>query len=256
MRILAVLALCVAAVAAVQRTPGSRIVGGSLTTIDRYPTIAALLYSSNLVQYWQDCGGTILNNRAILTAAHCTVGFAANRFRIRVGSTWANSGGAVHNVASNIIHPQFNRWNLNNDVAVLRVSNTFSFNNNVRAASIAGANYNVGDNQAVWAAGWGDTFYGSEQGSEQLRHVQLSIVNQNTCRNNYATRGVLVNENMICAGWPSGGRDQCQGDSGGPLYHNGIVVGVCSFGINCGDAFFPGVSARVSRYTSWISSNA
>ncbi|PZC70433.1 hypothetical protein B5X24_HaOG200464 [Helicoverpa armigera] len=256
MRILAVLALCFAAVAAVQRTPGSRIVGGSLTTIDRYPSIAALLFSSNLVQYWQDCGGTILNNRAILTAAHCTVGFAANRFRIRVGSSWANSGGAVHNVASNIIHPQFDIWTWNNDVAVLHMSNTFSFNNNVRPGSIAGANYIVGDNQAVWAAGWGDTFYGSEQGSEQLRHVQLAIANHNTCINNYASRGVLVNENMICAGWPSGGRDQCRGDSGSPLYHNGIVVGVSSFGIDCGVVSFPGVNARVSRYTSWITSNA
>uniref|UniRef100_A0A2A4K6F8 trypsin n=1 Tax=Heliothis virescens TaxID=7102 RepID=A0A2A4K6F8_HELVI len=253
MRIFAVLALCVAAVAAV---PGQRIVGGSVTTIDQYPTIAALLYSSNLVSYWQDCGGSILNNRAILTAAHCTAGYAVNRFRVRLGSTWANSGGAVHNANANIVHPQYDRNTLNNDIAIIRSATTFSFNNNVRAASIAGANYLPADNQVVWAAGWGDTFYGSNQGSEQLRHVQLVTINQNTCRNNYATRGVLINDNMICAGWSSGGRDQCQGDSGGPLYHNGIVVGVSSFGIGCGQAFFPGVSARVSRYTSWISSNA
>ncbi|XP_047027195.1 trypsin, alkaline B-like [Helicoverpa zea] len=253
MRLLVVFALCIAAVAAT----GNRIVGGTVTTIDRYPTIAAMLYAPNAVTFWQSCGGTILNNRALLTAAHCTHNRGAvNRFRIRVGSTWANSGGVVHNVNQNIIHPQFDSRTLNNDIAILRSTTTFSFNNNVRPGSIAGANYNPADNQAVWAAGWGDTFSGSNQGSEQLRHVQLVIINQNTCRNNYATRLTMVNENMICAGWPSGGRDQCQGDSGGPLYHNGIVVGVSSFGIGCGDAFFPGVSARVSRYTSWISSNA
>ncbi|XP_021193552.3 trypsin CFT-1 [Helicoverpa armigera] len=253
MRILAILALCIAAVAA----RGNRIVGGSVTTIGNYPSIAAMLYSPNAVVFWQDCGGTILNNRALLTAAHCTFNRGAvNRFRIRVGSTWANSGGVVHNVNQNIIHPQFNPNNLNNDVAILRSATTFSFNNNVRAGSIAGPNYNVADNQAVWAAGWGDTFSGANQGSEQLRHVQMVIINQNTCRNNYATRGILVNENMICAGWPSGGRDQCQGDSGGPLYHNGVVVGISSFGVGCGQAFFPGVSARVSRYSSWIGSNA
>ena len=58
---------------------------------------------------------------------------------------------------------------MNNDIAVLRSANTFSFNNNVRAASIAGANYNLADNQAVWAAGWGTT------------SVSLLKINLNSC---------------------------------------------------------------------------
>ncbi|XP_022821672.1 trypsin, alkaline C-like [Spodoptera litura] len=254
MRVLACLALLIAVVAAVPSNP-QRIVGGSVTTIDQYPTIAALLYSWNLSSYWQACGGTILNNRAILTAAHCTAGDAVSRWRIRLGSTWANSGGVVHNVNANLVHGSYNSRTLDNDIAILRSASTFSFNNNVRAASIAGANYWPGDNSAAWAAGWGTTSAGGSA-SEQLRHVQLQIINQNTCRNNYATRGIAITDNMLCSGWPTGGRDQCQGDSGGPLYHNGIVVGVCSFGIGCAQAAFPGVNARVSRYTSWISSNA
>ncbi|KAJ8736109.1 hypothetical protein PYW08_006765 [Mythimna loreyi] len=254
MRLLALLALCFAAVSAVPSNP-QRIVGGSVTTIDRYPTIAALLYSWNLSTYSQACGGSILNNRSVLTAAHCTIGDANNRWRIRVGSTWANSGGVVHTLSQIINHPQYNGNTYNNDIAVLRSASTFTFNNNVRAASIAGSNYNLGDNQPVWAAGWGTTSQGGSS-SEQLRHVELRVINQATCRNNYASRGITINDNMLCSGWSGGGRDQCQGDSGGPLYHNGIVVGVCSFGIGCAQAQFPGVNARVSRYTSWITSNA
>ncbi|KAJ8736108.1 hypothetical protein PYW08_006764 [Mythimna loreyi] len=254
MRLLAILALCFAAVAAVPSNP-QRIVGGSVTTIDQYPTIASLLYTWNWADYWQACGGSILNNRAILTAAHCTQGDAVGRWRIRLGSTWANSGGVVHNVNANIIHPSYNSNTLNNDVAILRSASTFSFNNNVRAAAIAGANYHVPDNQVVWAAGWGTTSSGGSA-SEQLRHVQLVIINQATCRNNYATRGITITDNMLCSGWPNGGRDQCQGDSGGPLYHNNVVVGVCSFGIGCAQAQFPGVNARVSTFSSWINSNA
>ncbi|XP_022821650.1 trypsin CFT-1-like isoform X4 [Spodoptera litura] len=255
MRVLALLALCLAAVSAVP-SKSQRIVGGSLANISQYPSIASLLYSWNLSQYWQACGGTILNQRTILTAAHCTHGDAANRWRIRLGSSWANSGGNVYNCASNIVHGSYNSRTLDNDIAILRSSANFIMSNNVRAASVAGANYWPADNQAVWAAGWGDTFEGSNAGSEQLRHVQLVIINQNTCRNNYASRGVAITDNMLCSGWPSGGRDQCQGDSGGPLYHNNVVVGVCSFGIGCAQAAFPGVNARVSRYASWISSNA
>ncbi|XP_028171023.1 trypsin, alkaline A-like [Ostrinia furnacalis] len=60
-----------------------------------------------------------------------------------------------------------------------------------------------------------------------------------------------------CSGWLDvGGRDQCQGDSGGPLFHNGVVVGVCSFGYGCALPGFPGVNARVSSFINWISSNA
>ncbi|MDK0812198.1 trypsin-like serine protease, partial [Clostridium perfringens] len=105
--------------------------GGSVTTIDQYPTIAALLFSWNLSTYWQACGGTILNNRAILTAAHCTAGDANNRWRIRVGSSWANSGGVVHNLNANIIHPSYNSRTMDNDIAVLRSATTFIFNNQV-----------------------------------------------------------------------------------------------------------------------------
>ncbi|PZC73446.1 hypothetical protein B5X24_HaOG200449 [Helicoverpa armigera] len=256
MRFLALLALCFAAIVAVSSNP-QRILGGSVTNINNYPTLAAVLYSWNLSTFWQACGGAILNNRAILTAAHCTIYYPNERWRIRVGSTWANSGGVVHNLAANIIHPSYNYTNNDNDIAILRSATTFSFNNNVRAASIAGPNYSLADNQAVWVAGWGTTSDGGYS-SEQLRHVQLVTVNQNTCRNNYAAsvRRFAITDNMLCSGWPSGGRGQCLGDEGGPLYHNGVVVGLYSFGIGCGQAQYPAVNARVSRYTAWIQSNA
>ncbi|KAJ8736116.1 hypothetical protein PYW08_006772 [Mythimna loreyi] len=254
MRLLALLALCFAAVAAVPSNP-QRIVGGSPTTISRYPSMAALLFSFSGSFFSQMCGGTILNNRAILTATHCTIGDPASRWRIRVGSTHAHSGGVVHNVNQIINHPQYNGNTYDNDIAVLRSASTFTFNVRVRAAPIAGSNYNLADNQPVWATGWGLMNVGSVP-SEELRHVELRTINQATCRNNYATRGIAITDNMLCSGWPTGGRDQCQGDSGGPLYHNGNVVGVCSFGIGCAQAQFPGVNARVSRYASWITSNA
>ncbi|XP_013133130.1 PREDICTED: trypsin, alkaline C-like [Papilio polytes] len=249
------LAVGLAVVAAGPRNP-QRIVGGSVTNIGQYPYGAALLYSRGGSTFRQACGGTILNNRSILSAAHCFIGDSASMWRIRVGSTNANSGGVVHNTNSIIRHPSYNSRTQDNDVAILRSSSNFGFNNNVRAGRIAGSNYNLADNQVVWAIGWGATSYRGPS-SEQLRHVQVWTVNQNTCRNNYAARGLSVTANMLCSGWLGvGGRDQCQGDSGGPLIHNGVVVGICSWGHECARANFPGVNARVSRYTSWIQSNS
>ncbi|XP_075986671.1 trypsin, alkaline B-like [Anticarsia gemmatalis] len=228
-----------------------RITGGSVTTINSYPSMAAILTSDDLVNFRQDCGGTIINNRAILTAAHCFHrGNILQRSRVRLGSTWANSGGVVHTLSRAIIHPQY--FLVQNDVAILHTSSFISFNNAVQAGSLAGANYNVPDSTAVWATGWGRT--GPDQPlSEQLRHVQLWTLSQAQCAERY---GTAVNDNTICAAPRSDGAGQCSGDSGGPLYHNNVIISVLSFGGTCGAAADPSVSMRVSRYIDWIISNA
>ncbi|XP_047534170.1 trypsin, alkaline B-like [Vanessa atalanta] len=227
-----------------------RIAGGSTVNISRYPFLVALLAARDGVNYRQSCGASIINNRSVLTAAHCLRG-SVNQFRVRAGSSTASSGGTVHNANRIIIHPNYNEFTLNNDIAVLRLSSQFSFGSNVRVGSIAGANYNLGDNQSVWAAGWGLTSFNGSP-SENLRHIQLWTMNQNTCQNIY---GSVVTQNVLCAA-PRVAGGICTQDSGGPLLHNNVIVGVVSFGGRCGQAQFPGGFARVSRYTSWIRSNA
>lgn len=73
----------------------------------------------------------------------------------------------------------------------------------------------------------------------------------------YANLGATVTNNMVCSGWLGvGGRGQCNGDSGGPLIHNGVVVGITSWGYKCAESYYPGVNTRVSRFTPWIQANA
>ncbi|MBN4841622.1 trypsin-like serine protease, partial [Citrobacter braakii] len=132
----------------------------------------------------------------------------AARWRIRVGSSFAHSGGTLLNVAQIINHPSYNAWTTDNDVAILRSASAINPNGNtIQVASIAGTNYNLGDNQVVWAVGWGVTESG--WASEQLRHVQVWTVNQAICRQRYGT--AAITDNMLCSGWLDvGGRDQCQ----------------------------------------------
>ncbi|RVE51122.1 hypothetical protein evm_004265 [Chilo suppressalis] len=238
-----VLVLALTAVTAVPRSP-QRIIGGSVTTIDNYPEIVALLLTEFGIDYGQVCGGSILNIRSILTAAHCTQGDSILRWRVRTGSTYANSGGTVYNVGAIIAHSFYNVSSNDNDVAILRSISTILYNSLVQPATIAGASYYLADHQPVWAVGWGSTAQGGLS-SEQLRHVQIWTINQAVCRSRYAAVGNTVTDNMLCSGWLDvGGRDQCQGDSGGPLYHNRVVVGVCSWGRGCANPNFPGVNAR------------
>ncbi|XP_021193544.3 trypsin, alkaline B [Helicoverpa armigera] len=256
MRVLITLLVVIAAVAAVPSSP-QRIIGGSATTINNYPSIAALLYSSTGNNFRQSCGGTLINNRSILTAAHCPFRELITRWRVRVGSSLAHSQGITYGFSTVIFHPNFNFQTMDFDVAIMRSSSNIQFSNVIQPGSIAGANYNIADNQVVWAAGWGRTHPDIAIGAEQLRHVQIWTINQAICRQRYAAASRTITDNMLCSGvLDVGGRDQCAGDSGGPLYHNNVVVGVSSFGISCGDRFYPGVNVRVSRFTSWIQSNA
>ncbi|XP_063390101.1 trypsin CFT-1-like [Cydia fagiglandana] len=234
-----------------------RIVGGELTTIEQYPFQAALLMSWDLSYYGQICGATIINARSILTAAHCFWYFIEpNRYRFRVGSSYANNGGVVHNVLANIIHPSYNPSSLDVDVAIVRSTTIIVHTEVVQPAPIAGPGYIMPDDSEVWAAGWGQTDVTGPT-SDQLRHVQIWTVNQAVCRTRYNELGYDVTNNMLCSGWLDvGGRDQCSGDSGGPLIYNGVVVGVCSWGEQCALARYPGVNARVSKVTEWIQVNA
>ncbi|KAL4716973.1 hypothetical protein ACJJTC_012784 [Scirpophaga incertulas] len=232
MRAFIVLVLSLAAFVAAAPKNLQRIVGGNITTIDHYPEMVMLMWSRTGYPFKLTCAGCILNKRAFLTAAHCIVKDSPLNWHGRVGSSFAHSGGVLY--AS---------------------SNAISFGDSIQPAKIADANYILGDNEVVYAAGWGSTSPGGSL-SEQLQDVQIWTVNQTICEQRYSTVGNNVTDNMLCAGYLDvGGRDQCQGDSGGPLYHNGVVVGVTSWGRGCGLASFPGVNTRVSRYASWIQSN-
>uniref|UniRef100_A0A2H1VG28 SFRICE012353.2 n=1 Tax=Spodoptera frugiperda TaxID=7108 RepID=A0A2H1VG28_SPOFR len=234
--VLVLLALSLTAVAAVP-SKQSVIVGGSVAVISQYPSVVGLLYSSNGINFYQ-------------------VGDAVYKWRARAGSSWANSGGTVYALNSFTIHPTFTFRTMNNDIAILRTPVVITNTNVIKPVSIAGVNYNLPDNQVVWAVGWGTSLVGAAP-EEQLRHIQAWTINQNTCASSYAAFGANVTANMLCFGWPKGGvRAQCQGDSGGPIFHNGNLAGISSWGYGCADAAYPGVNTRISKLATWIQTNA
>ncbi|CAK1602337.1 unnamed protein product [Parnassius mnemosyne] len=134
-------------------------------------------------------------------------------------------------------------------------SRGFSFSNSVRAASIAGSNYNVANNQALWAVGWGKPSAGGSF-TEQLRRFEVRSIDLRTCRSIYNEIAMTITDNMMCSGWINASGKECQGTSGGPLIHKNVIVGIRAWGEQCSLARYPGISTLVSRYTSWIQSNA
>ncbi|XP_048488121.1 trypsin, alkaline B-like [Plutella xylostella] len=246
-----------AASAAVPKT--NRIVGGQITSIEEHPSIVQLDYLGQLSGTWaQICGGTILNQDFVVSAAHCTDNNGAANHRVRAGSAIRNSGGQLVYVSYYRNHPDYGKKeDFDCDITLIRLAKRLTFGASVQPAPINAAGSEIPDGTAVVHAGWGDMEQGAMTPSLYLRDVTVYTINHAECVYRYEDYETHVTDNMICVGiLDVGGKETCQGDSGGPLYLNGILVGIVSWASGCADPYYPGVKTKVSAFTNWILENA
>jgi len=239
---------------------GGKIVNGKETPKNAYPFMAALMrvssYSNRPRQF---CGGSLIDESHILTAAHCIEGFSASdvkTLRIYLGAhdiKSSSDGRSEHRVVRIIKHKDFDPKTLVNDIAILTLETPARMTNIIQTVCLP--NYHVSHlGEKVTVAGWGALAEGGGQPAK-LHEVDVTVWSNDECGRKYNNRipGKIVNT-MICAADPS--RDSCSGDSGGPLYmkRNGYLVqlGIVSWGIGCARPDSPGVYTRVTKMMDWI----
>jgi uncharacterized delta-60 repeat protein len=243
-----------------------RIVGGKATTIDQFPyQVAIINYPYNPTNIWNDqfCGGSILADSWILTAAHCMVGQSTNGVAVAVGVTDLTQPqqGTIFRVDKIIIHPGYRASTHVDDVALMHLAEPITFGGAYAAAAVqlvtpadATAGLTATGVMAT-ITGWGNT--SGTGGANYPFNLQVGAV-PITATSAYAAGSITPD--MLMAGFAQGGVDTCQGDSGGPLVvTNGsgtiLQAGVTSWGNGCALANYPGVYARVSTFYDWIQSN-
>ncbi len=199
------------------------------------------------------CGGSIIGDRWVLTAAHCVVGSRTSQLLVEGGITSLSSRGAMFGVRQIVVHPSYNSRTSDNDIALLELTSSAGSLGPVDLMDAPAEGTYARSGTAAVVTGWG-TLSSGGRSPDSLQHVTVPIVSDATCDASYRPYGQSITSRMICAG--QAGRDSCQGDSGGPLVVSGpsgwAQVGVVSFGFGCGDARFPGVYSRVSAFESWI----
>ncbi|XP_049871049.1 trypsin-1-like [Pectinophora gossypiella] len=254
-----------------------RIVGGYETKKLEFPWMAVLMYNGRFY-----CGGSLLNDFYVLTAAHCTAGFRKEKITVRFLEHDRSVGNETktvdRKVQAIIRHLRYNPGTYDNDIALLKLdqrvdlssalkrtrkegedasSETEEDDVGMRPVCLPSAGLSYSNYSGV-VTGWGTTEEGGSV-ANTLQEVNVPIISNADCRKTaYKQR---ITDNMLCAGEPEGGRDACQGDSGGPLHvlNNGTSqyqeVGVVSWGEGCARPDRPGVYTRVNRYMTWIKSN-
>ncbi|KAI9048419.1 hypothetical protein LZ554_007255 [Drepanopeziza brunnea f. sp. 'monogermtubi'] len=228
--------------------PGADIVGGSAAVAGQFPSQVALLVGSSLF-----CGGVLINSKTVLTAAHCSVDYAASAVSVRAGSLRYASGGTLVKVSKILVHPSYNENTFDNDVALWTLTTAIPTSSTIGYATLPAQGSDPAAGVSTTVSGWGLT---SESGTTlpaSLRYVAVPVVSRATCRSEYGTSAVTTN--MFCAA--ASGKDSCSGDSGGPIVvtSTGVLAGTVSWGQGCAEAGYAGVYSRIGNFVTWINAN-
>ncbi|XP_033344479.1 proclotting enzyme-like [Bombus vosnesenskii] len=234
----------------------SKLVGGRPAYPTKWPWMVALLTTDNA--YY--CGGVLVTDRHVLTAAHCVYRFGPQDIKVRLGEydfATSEETRAVDFTISEIrIHRDFVLDTFANDIAIVKLYLPTVFDSYIWPVCLPPIGQTFEYKDAV-ITGWGARYYGGSH-SPVLMEVEVPVWPQSKCTSSIARR---IANTTICAGAYNGGGDACQGDSGGPLLHqlaNGrwVNIGIVSWGIRCGEPGRPGIYTRVNSYLDWIFENA
>ncbi|XP_040067952.1 chymotrypsin-like protease CTRL-1 [Ixodes scapularis] len=227
--------------------PEDRIYGGRVAVPGSWPWQAQL----QLQGRFHVCGGSLISDQHVLTAAHCVWGTRPANLKIHLGSHRrqrrepAELVVGVHEIC---IHPAARtslQPGLMQDIAIIKLKSKVNTTTTIQPVCLPGNNEELSKTSKVFVLGWGATE--RSHGSAELKQTRVQYLSNRDCR----ARGVRVISQIFCGGHIHG--SACRGDSGGPVVHQNDGVwsqhGIVSGGpLGCGWSYAPQLFVKVSSY--------
>jgi len=242
------------AVANCGQSKSTKIVGGNEVTPHEYPWQVGLFIDD---MYF--CGGSIISEDWVLTAAHCMDGAGFVEVVMGAHNIHSSSEETQVRVTSTdfFTHENWNSFTLSNDLALIRMPSPIKFTPEIQPVCLPTYTDASDDfvGEMVTLTGWGRPSDSASGISEVLREVDVTTISTADCQAYYG----IVTDKILCID-STGGHGSCNGDSGGPMnYVTGGVTqtrGITSFGSSTGcETGYPDGYTRVTSYLDWIESN-
>lgn len=235
---------------------GGRIISGRDANAGEFPYQVEIFREINDGDdLFPVCGGSIIDERHVLTAGHCIFAQIISKLVIVAGVTNISLTTDPHRISVHAeqayMHEDYDDKYLYNDIAVVRVEERFPLSNAfvqaipLREQALPGP-------AACIVTGWGNMrmFPFPSEYPQILQALEVPLIEDTICKELYEEYDVIPG--MMCAGYVEGMKDSCDGDSGGPLVCGGQLTGVVSWGEMCAQPNSPGVYSEVAYYNDWI----
>ncbi|XP_023161224.1 seminase [Drosophila hydei] len=227
----------------------NRVVGGEAITIQKVGGyILALRYDGDFI-----CGGSLLRDLVVLSAAHCFLGRTdKSLWIVEGGVSRLNEDGVKVQLKDYVVPAAFTEREMNMDVAVVLLSDPL---NGPNIATIPLCKTSLVPGLKLTVYGWGLSDPDGTYPHQHLRAVSVPVIKKKDCKNTYRS-SITITDSMFCAG-VLGKKDACTFDSGGPFVyansHGGReLCGIVSFGIGCASPKYPGVYTDVNYIKPFI----
>nr|ACQ58105.1 Tryptase-2 precursor [Anoplopoma fimbria] len=235
----------------------SSIIGGEDAKRDNWPWMVHLNITDEK-KNWR-CGGTILNENWVLSAASCWQ--TNNQISYKKTMIWAGAynlkKGAkeylgIEFYMNNPGFKELGEGHYVNDIALVKLKYPVDTSGEIKAVNLPDPDAAFDSSSECWIIGWGDTKGNTYLASpETLQQLKTTIIPQKKCK----AKNPYLAEGVMCAGDKAEGKDACTGDYGGPLVcktAGGYVqVGIMSYS-SCGVKGNPGFYTEVSKFREYI----